>query len=111
MFWYKIVTDEEKKRLDNLKVFEWVQLNLDILKHAWPEFIRELIKNVQLLQNDIIKKSTKIRSIEGLAYFDGASDFADRLKTELGQVINKLVIDPNTTSPVTGKKLKNLKRK
>jgi hypothetical protein len=31
----------------------------------------------------VIKKSTKAREINGIAYADGASDFADKLKFEL----------------------------
>ena len=111
MFWYSIVKTKDKKRLENLKVYEWVKLNLDILKQWWPEFIRELNKNIQLLQNDLIKKSLKVRSVEWLAYFDWASDFAEKLKFELKQVINKLVINPNTNSPITGKKLKTWKKR
>ena len=106
---FYIIWKEDKKRLDNLKIFQWVKLNMDILKHAWPEFVREIIRNIQAVQNDVLKKSTKIRDINWLAYSDWASDFADKLKFELTQVLNKIVADPNLFDPITGKKIKTKK--
>ena len=110
MFWYAIIKKEDKKRLDRLKVFQDVKLNLNILKNAWPEYLREVIRNIQALQNDLLKKSTKTRDLDWLIYSDGASDFADKLKYELKQVLNKLVADPNLFDPVTWQKFDKKKK-
>ena len=111
MFGFHIITDEDKKRLDNLKIFEDVRVNMSILKWAWPEYIREIVRSVQLIQNDMLKNSTKTRDINGLAYSDWASDCCDKIKFELTQVIKQLVVDPNLASPITGKKRKTWKNK
>lgn len=112
MFWYSIIKTEEKQRLERLKVFENVTpMRYGILKQAWPEFLKEIIKSVQMIQNDLLKKMTKSRDLSAIIYADGASDFADKLKFELKQALWKIVADPNLYDPVTGKSINTWKNK